>query len=763
MTDLLGNQGDYISFVHGLVLYLLGAVAVTMPRAGLPPISWRLLGLFAFLDGTVEWMELVALTAGDSGAFRTLRTVLMAASFDAVLEFARRTHRLLRGGGPGRWLHLPVAAAVLAGAVVLRTPSLEAGIRLFVAAPAALWTAILFLASAERKRDLAATPGARRAWRWSAASVGAYGLSAGIAVPAAPFLPGGWPTAEATAGATGLPAELVRASLVAGFAISAWALAMSLDAGGRVLGKRQRLFGVMVVSLAAVLAGGWLLTDRLGRLHETEIVADAESSATQLLDHMALGMGLADDASVALARLAARLPRPWGDRPGQGALEELVDAVVAARTDLVAYVLDRAGTAVAASNRDRPDSFLGASYAFRPYFVDALAGRPGRFIGLGVTSLVPGYYASEPIRGPDGFVAGVAVVKRNLGPDLLGGDGPSTAFLVSREGRVLLRDDGLREDRPLWPPGGGAGGGAAPILDRPLSATRFLSYGGARHIAIRRELPVAGWSIVLLKPERSQLTNRILGIVITLLLGTLILAAFVAMQRQLGAESAVRGQRRTAEARARRYARQAATDPLTGLLNRAGFDGALAGELERARRHRQPLALVMLDLDHFKRVNDQHGHPAGDRVLQGLARLLEEHLRESDLCARWGGEEFAVLAPMTGAAGGARLAEKIRGLMAETALGPSGPVTGSFGVAALRPDEPAEALIRRADEALYRAKARGRDRVETDAASAEPPPGRVAPGAGKSSEPRIPPTPGMAPIGTDPGDREVGPRDHARR
>jgi diguanylate cyclase (GGDEF)-like protein/hemerythrin-like metal-binding protein len=137
----------------------------------------------------------------------------------------------------------------------------------------------------------------------------------------------------------------------------------------------------------------------------------------------------------------------------------------------------------------------------------------------------------------------------------------------------------------------------------------------------------------------------------------------------------------------------------------------MAREFARARRFRHPLAIVIVDLDHFKRVNDRHGHPVGDQVLAGTARMLSTRVRESDFVARWGGEEFAVIASMTDAAGASRLAEKLRALMEVTDLGPAGALTASFGVAEMRPDDTVESMVRRADGALYQAKTGGRNQV----------------------------------------------------
>jgi diguanylate cyclase (GGDEF)-like protein len=190
-----------------------------------------------------------------------------------------------------------------------------------------------------------------------------------------------------------------------------------------------------------------------------------------------------------------------------------------------------------------------------------------------------------------------------------------------------------------------------------------------------------------------------------------VLTYFVAMQRQLSAESYITVKRREAEGRAREMAKRADTDALTGVLNRMGFNDAISRELSRARRYQQTLSVAIADIDHFKKVNDEFGHPVGDQVLVRTARLLSSCVRESDTVARWGGEEFAVIAPMTTEEGAASLAEKLRTIMAATHLGPKEAVTASFGVAELRPDDTVETLLQRADAALYRAKQSGRNQV----------------------------------------------------
>ena len=162
---------------------------------------------------------------------------------------------------------------------------------------------------------------------------------------------------------------------------------------------------------------------------------------------------------------------------------------------------------------------------------------------------------------------------------------------------------------------------------------------------------------------------------------------------------------------------QAHVDGLTGLANRRHSEEALTAELSRAARFGGSLSVVMTDLDNFKAVNDEHGHPVGDTVLRRFARLLEASVRDVDTAARWGGEEFLLILPGTDAEGATQLAERIRTRLEETTLlTPEGiPIraTASFGVAAAGEDEvSAERLVAAADAALYAAKRAGRNRVE---------------------------------------------------
>ena len=202
--------------------------------------------------------------------------------------------------------------------------------------------------------------------------------------------------------------------------------------------------------------------------------------------------------------------------------------------------------------------------------------------------------------------------------------------------------------------------------------------------------------------------------------GTLILYGkeFSAEQRMTAASLAAQAVVALENARLHQIVeRQALLDGLTGLANRRQSEDALAAELARAERLGGSITIVLADLDSFKDVNDRFGHPAGDAVLREFAQVLRDSVREIDTAGRWGGEEFVVLLPGTDAAGGVKLAERLRrGLESRPILAPDGTalrVTASFGVASAPPAAGAPDLVSAADAALYEAKRAGKNRVET--------------------------------------------------
>ncbi|WP_457421960.1 GGDEF domain-containing protein [Roseateles sp. P5_E7] len=212
-----------------------------------------------------------------------------------------------------------------------------------------------------------------------------------------------------------------------------------------------------------------------------------------------------------------------------------------------------------------------------------------------------------------------------------------------------------------------------------------------------------------------------LGIVVSWLLAASLLAlrgwtrlrqGYSQQQREIDALTARTRLLRIEQEKLRRLA---TIDDLTGVLNRRGLEQSLDDYEEAA----QGMTLVMFDIDHFKRVNDRHGHDCGDEVLKRVAAVVAANLRASDVFGRWGGEEFLIACQGTRVRDAARLAEKLRERVEQSEISAGAgriTVTASFGVALAPPGAPAAGALKRADEALYRAKEAGRNRVEIDKA-----------------------------------------------
>lgn len=176
------------------------------------------------------------------------------------------------------------------------------------------------------------------------------------------------------------------------------------------------------------------------------------------------------------------------------------------------------------------------------------------------------------------------------------------------------------------------------------------------------------------------------------------------------------------------YARMrtlAFSDPLTGFANRRRAEELIALELSRAERYGRTLSVILFDLDHFKQINDAHGHAVGDAVIRAITNAIHNDLRNVDHLARWGGEEFMIIAPELSHTRAALFSERLRKRISELRIGNSICPTASFGVAGLRPGDTVDSLVDRADHAMYRAKTMGRNRVELERPATAASPGQV--------------------------------------
>jgi diguanylate cyclase (GGDEF)-like protein len=239
-------------------------------------------------------------------------------------------------------------------------------------------------------------------------------------------------------------------------------------------------------------------------------------------------------------------------------------------------------------------------------------------------------------------------------------------------------------------------------LPKPHSGSYEYSGQGQGHFLNVRFIPELNWYLFVDKREDGDLSDIRRSLYLNLLICLIVTLIVLALLNRV--IKRYQGQIQT----------QATLDSLTELPNRRGFDLLAAQALQEAQREPRPLTALLLDLDHFKALNDTYGHLAGDQVLIGFARDLESCLRHSDIVCRWGGEEFIVLLKDTDGDGGQVIAEKIRQHVERQLYAYNGnrlQLTVSIGLTTLLPDDTLHTLLSRADHAMYRAKQSGRNRI----------------------------------------------------
>lgn len=403
----------------------------------------------------------------------------------------------------------------------------------------------------------------------------------------------------------------------------------------------------------------------------------------------------------------------------------------------VIYILDTSGLAVASSNWNQPTSFLGHNFALRPYFYQARTNGTGEYFALGLLNHLPGLFLAQRIE-ENGQFLGVVVVKVQFNhlEDRWAQSG--ARFLVTDDqGVVVVTDVPNWQFRTIAPLPekirtslrAKAEYGAASLTPLPFDvadAHRVSGAGCKRFVAISAPVPTTHWTIYFLAPIDTALSLR---------RNQALLSAFLLTTLVFGLAGIIRARLRhriVVKAQADEMKRLATTDSLTQLLNRRAFETLLDQEWSRARRAGTSLAVIMLDVDHFKLFNDLYGHLAGDACLRRIAGVLRDGARRpGDAVARYGGEEFIILLPNTDLAGAIRIAETMleatRTLEIAHEKAPlTGQVTISVGIGTAdfvaRDAVSAMSLISAADKALYEAKRAGRNRLayeESDTRSAE--------------------------------------------
>jgi diguanylate cyclase (GGDEF)-like protein len=719
MAGFFSSQLDFILFFYGLAFILLGATCLALARGFGENRSWLLLGLFGFLHGVGEWLDLTALVIGDTPVFAAVRVALMTASFALLLEFARREALRLGLKWAKGWVYVPLLAAVALGGAIEGPNAAGIFARYALGFPGALAASAVF---ARWARDFSDS---RKVLAIGAAvGFALYAIAAGIIVPASTFWPASVINYAVFTRVTGVPVQLVRGILACWISFSIWAiwgqqlvLEMSSTRYARLL---RRQFVWTLALLAAILVAGWALTEFLGGIYKDNVQQEARGDIELLVSHLARETATVESmvkvlaGSPSISSLVAR-----GNTQDLDGVKSFLDRAVDASGARAGFILNRDG-AVLASSGDRSAEPPGGNFRDLPYFRRALAGEAGDYFASDARNDSPIYFASYAVHNDKGAVAGVVVLEKSLAvfeADLSEFDRPY--FLVDPNGIVALTNRPEMLYRALWPLSAEQKTLNArfekpndrPLLPEEIIDSTWISVEGQRDFVRRRDANRSDWSLVILMPTREVYASRALGIVTTLLVAIMSLIYMFGKERS--AHDRVQMERQLQlQALAQNLRSQATTDALTGLNNRLKFDQSLAAEMASAARYRTPLSLALFDVDFFKEVNDTHGHNVGDKVLMRLAAVVAGKSRTTDMLARWGGEEFIVMLPGSNADMALQAAEKLRMVIALTAFDVPGTITCSFGVTEYADGDTPESFVARADRALYQAKLKGRDRVE---------------------------------------------------
>ncbi|MDO9218535.1 MAG: diguanylate cyclase, partial [Lacisediminimonas sp.] len=405
------------------------------------------------------------------------------------------------------------------------------------------------------------------------------------------------------------------------------------------------------------------------------------------------------------------------------------------------------------SNWNTSSSFVGKNYSFRPYFQEAMQGQPGKFYGQGMVSHVPGYYISYPVI-ENGLPVGAIVVKTSLisldkkwqtdlGYEVAVADEHGIYFLSSNPAwkyrpslaltmRQMTQIGAARQYEEMLQP-------LSILVRRELDAgTQWITVidhadGAAEpetsYVVHSQPLSGSAWTVKVFMRTEGVRQQAVAFTVFTAFALAALLLVFMywrELRHRLAEREAARVEIENAHAElALRHAelhsmhealnQKAITDPVVGCFNRTFFLEQASRLAASALRHDVPLSLIVLDIDHFKHINDTYGHPTGDAVLRRLVEICMPVMREADLFARFGGEEFIVAMMHTNAREAMTAAERLRLIIEREPFHHESDqiaVTSSFGVAQFDPEEGTlDDAIRRADNALYVAKRGGRNRV----------------------------------------------------
>jgi PAS domain S-box-containing protein len=511
---------DVIYFAYGLTLTLLAPICLLLKRKNEGQLAWGWLGLFGIISGLSQWLELVNQVLLSSFYDNIIQLGLLALSFLFLLEFGRSSLKLMGYRTPGRWVLLALLGLASLGGLA-GMPGLFTSVKYVLGFTSSLWAGWALYLSAQKTRP------PTKALVGVALGFGLYALAAGLVVNPVPYFPASLLNQDSFKAAMGIPIQLVRLCLALWVLFSLWSFSrLSISSVSDRLTQiwERRLILAGMIGFLVIVSLGAVVTEFFG-IDATKKLRDKSAHEAQIIEFTIIN---SQDDALRFAQLMSSSQNVINFLREENSLSlqyanAVLDRYSQALPDTVCYLLDLGGVTLASSNRDKPDSFVGKSFGFRPYFKQALIGYPGRYWALGTTSNVLGFYGSYPVIHSNEGILGVVVIKKpvqeikNIFPKdsitLVTDDSHGIILLASRPDLLF------KSVSPLTPKATAelletrqfGTGPYLPILAEPPKDGSQCLYRNKPMQVLSRSNPDMGFSIVILSPSTPIVLARLAG------------------------------------------------------------------------------------------------------------------------------------------------------------------------------------------------------------------------------------------------------------
>ena len=563
MVDFLIRENDYIFFIYGLSFLILAGISFALRKEDPGKLPWGWLGLFGIFQGISKWTQVSQIAFGWSKATEALYVISLSLSFLFLFEFARRGMKALRGKTQGLWIYLPfITPALLGWWYGLAGFNITSSY--FLGLPAGLYAFYVINSSANiTRKEL------RLSLRLIGIALFLYTTILSL-LPRYTILPPDFLSINYNAfmQVIGLPAGILRGivnianlfplalgvhirfvrMLIALFlAIEVWLYSQNVHKAKlqpwASFAKLQLSVWIMV-TLVIIICLGWILTDHLDRYVRAELVRDDEISVSTLSRDVDNELIRTENATMAIST------SPWvisalasGKAPDVDRMNRVLDIYKKVFRLSVCFVLDTRGVVVASSNRNTPESFVGNSYSFRPYFRDAMDESFGRHFAVGVTTRERGYFAASPARNLQGRIVGVAVIKQGVEQIEESFKKYPYAFLVDKHGIIFLSNQPGSVLNSMWPINEKIAriirasrqfgdGPFNPLLSTEVFDGEEISLAGERFYVCRKPINLRGWSIIFFSSMKLISQYRLFGISLALFCCVLVIVFFVVVRQR---------------------------------------------------------------------------------------------------------------------------------------------------------------------------------------------------------------------------------------